>query len=74
MVKVFKSGNSLAVAIPAEVVRRAGIEPGDTFEPELTGEGVLLRPVEAVPKLSPELARIHREVLAEHRAAYEEIE
>lgn len=43
--QVAKWGNSLAVRIPAEVVRRIGIKEGDSVEARLTADGgMLLRP------------------------------
>ena len=43
--QVAKWGNSLAVRIPAEVVRRIGIKEGDSVEARLTADGGMsLRP------------------------------
>ena len=30
--KIIKAGNSLAVTIPSDVVKRSGLKPGDTVE------------------------------------------
>ena len=43
--QVAKWGNSLALRIPAEVVRRIGLKAGDSVEARLTEDGgILLRP------------------------------
>ena len=43
--QVAKWGNSLAVRIPAEVVRRIGLKAGDSVEARLTADGGMsLRP------------------------------
>lgn len=74
MVKAFKSGNSLAVAIPAELARRAAIKPGDRFEPEITEKGILFRRVESVVRLSPEWEASLKRVVERHREALEKIQ
>jgi len=43
--QISKWGNSLALRIPAEVVRRFGLREGDTVEAQLTVDGALtIRP------------------------------
>lgn len=43
---IAKWGNSLALRIPADYVRRIGIKEGDSVEASLTADGALtLRPV-----------------------------
>lgn len=45
--QVAKWGNSLALRIPAEVVRRLGLREGSTLEAQLTVDGALsIRPAQ----------------------------
>jgi len=51
--QIAKWGNSHAVRIPSEIVREAGLKPGDSFSPDLGKLGeIILRPDQ--PKYSIE--------------------
>ena len=51
--KVFKSGSGLAIILPKELARKYRIAAGTLVETVPTNEGLLVRPVEGVPRLSP---------------------
>ena len=52
--KLFKSGSGLALIIPRELAERYYLKPGDLVETIATEKGLLVRPVELVPRLSKE--------------------
>ena len=52
--KLFKSGSGLALIVPKELAERYHLKPGDLVETIATEKGLLVRPVELVPRLSKE--------------------
>ena len=73
MPKVFKSGTGLALILPKELAKRYQIEAGTLVETVPTDEGLLVRPVELVPRLRPEWKESLDRVLAKHRPALEKL-
>ena len=56
--QIAKWGNSLALRIPADYVRRIGIKEGDSVEASLTADGGLsIRPVKWDTHASPTASR-----------------
>lgn len=49
--KIFKSGSGLALILPKELAKQYQLEAGTTVETVPTREGLLIRPVEVVPRL-----------------------
>jgi hypothetical protein len=71
--KVFKSGSGLALILPKELARQYQIEAGTLVETVPTPQGLLVRPVELVPRLSPEWQEALDYVLTEYRPALEKL-
>jgi hypothetical protein len=71
--KVFKSGSGLALIVPKELAKRYQIEVGSLVETVPTAEGLLIRPVEVVPRLSPEWQEALDYVMENYRPALEKL-
>jgi antitoxin component of MazEF toxin-antitoxin module len=71
--KVFKSGSGLAIILPKELARKYQIDAGTLVETVPTSEGLLVRPVEVVPRLSPEWQESLDYVLRKFRPALEKL-
>lgn len=71
--KVFKSGSGLALILPKQLAEQYQIEAGTLVETVPTSEGLLVRPVEVVPRLRPEWKKSLDRVVAKHRAALEKL-
>ena len=71
--KVFKSGSGLALILPKELAKRYRIEAGTLVETVPTDEGLLVRPIEVVPRLSPEWQEALDYVLTNFRPALEKL-
>lgn len=72
--QIAKWGNSLAMRLPADLVRRFGLHEGDTVQAQLTADGALtLRPANwSRRSFSDELARA-REALPMGQPVMEEL-
>ena len=71
--KVFKSGSGLALILPKELAKRYQIEAGTLVETVPTDEGLLVRPVEVVPRLPPEWEEALDRVVEKYRPALEKL-
>jgi antitoxin component of MazEF toxin-antitoxin module len=71
--KVFKSGSGLAIILPKELARRYQIEAGTTVETVATDQGLLVRPVEVVPRLPREWEESLDRVVSKYRPALEKL-
>ncbi|HLC29966.1 MAG TPA: AbrB/MazE/SpoVT family DNA-binding domain-containing protein [Dehalococcoidia bacterium] len=69
--KLFKSGSGLALIIPRELAERYYLKPGDLVETIATEKGLLVRPVELVPRLSKEWEEALDSVVERYRPALE---
>jgi antitoxin component of MazEF toxin-antitoxin module len=71
--KVFKSGTGLALILPKELAQQYQIEAGTVVETVPTSEGLLVRPVEIVPRLPREWEESLDRVVAAYRPALEKL-
>lgn len=71
--KLFKSGSGLALIIPRELAERYHLKPGDVVETIPTERGLLVQPVEIVPRLSKEWEAALDAVLDRYRPALEKL-
>jgi antitoxin component of MazEF toxin-antitoxin module len=71
--KVFKSRSGLALIVPKELAKRYHIEAGTLVETVPSDGAFLVRPVETVPRLSPEWKEALDYVLKNHRPALEKL-
>ncbi len=71
--KLFKSGSGLALIIPRELAERYHLQPGDLVETIATEKGLLVQPVELVPRLSKEWQESLDWVIEKYRPALEKL-
>lgn len=71
--KVFRSGTGLALILPRELAKRYRLEAGSLVETVPTPEGLLIRPVEVVPRLSEEWQEALDYVMENFRPALEKL-
>ena len=75
--KVFKTGNSLVVSLPREVIEPLGISDGSDVSVELhrADSEIVIRPARraAVPGLDEEFVRQVNEFIEEYRPALESL-
>lgn len=71
--KLFKSGSGLALIVPKELAERFHLKPGDLVETIATEKGLLVRPVELVPRLSKEWEEALDSVVERYRPALEKL-
>jgi antitoxin MazE len=72
--QVAKWGNSLAMRLPAELVRRFGLREGDHVEAQITADGALtLRPAGWSRRAFAAEVRAAREAMSMGRSVIEEL-
>ncbi len=67
--KVIRHGNSMAVVIPKDIARQLGLETGSLVNLERDNERILIRPMIAVPAITPDRRRQLDEITERFRPA-----
>ena len=71
--KLFKSGSGLALIIHRELAERYNLKPGDLVETIPTEHGLLVQPVEIVPRLSKEWGKALDSVMEQYGLALQKL-
>lgn len=70
--KIFKTGNSVVVSLPREMLEPLGVSDGSDVSVELEDGKIIIRPMrQAVPGVDEEFARQLAEFIVEYRPALE---
>jgi len=72
--KIFKSGNSVVVSLPADVLEAVGLEPGDevTVTAERDSQRIVITP-SLLPGVRPDLMQRIDRFIDEYRPALEKL-
>jgi putative addiction module antidote len=70
--KIFKTGNSMVVSLPREILEPLGVSDGSEVSVELEDGKIIIRPMrQAVPGVDEDFARQVSEFIDEYRPALE---
>jgi putative addiction module antidote len=70
--KIFKTGNSMVVSLPREILEPLGVSDGSEVSVELEDGKIVIRPMQqSVPGVDEEFARQLAEFIDEYRPALE---
>jgi len=70
--KIFKTGNSMVVSLPREILEPLGVSDGSDVSVELEDGKIIIRPMKQnVPGVDEEFARQVAEFIDEYRPALE---
>jgi putative addiction module antidote len=70
--KIFKTGNSMVVSLPREMLESLGVADGSDISVELEDGKIVIRPIrQTVPGVDEEFARQLSEFIDEYRPALE---
>jgi antitoxin component of MazEF toxin-antitoxin module len=70
--KIFKTGNSMAVSLPSEILEPLGVSDGSEVSVVLEDGKIVIRPMQqTVPGVDEEFARQLAEFIDEYRPALE---
>jgi antitoxin MazE len=72
--KIFKTGNSMVVSLPREILEPLGVSDGSEVSVELEDGKIVIRPMQqTVPGVDEEFARQLAEFIDEYRPALESL-
>jgi antitoxin MazE len=72
--KIFKTGNSMVVSLPREILEPLGVSDGSEVSVVLEDGKIVIRPMQqAVPGVDEEFARQVAEFIDEYRPALESL-
>jgi antitoxin MazE len=72
--KIFKTGNSMVVSLPREILEPLGVSDGSEVSVVLEDGKIVIRPMQqAVPGVDEEFARQLAEFIDEYRPALESL-
>ncbi len=72
--KIFKTGNSMVVSLPREILEPLGVSDGSEVSVQLEDGKIVIRPMQqTVPGVDEEFARQLAEFIDEYRPALESL-
>lgn len=72
--KIFKTGNSMVVSLPREILEPLGVSEGSEVSVALEDSKIVIRPMQqTVPGVDEEFARQLAEFIEEYRPALESL-